>query len=218
MSIPCICICARAYTQMQTQTYKYIYWFSLREFFTRALAGGLSLVSEGLQVSSRLQDSSQYFSRLQQDCSLDYSFSDFQFLPSLLQVHCNCSKGTLYSWYYLYLHVPKLFFFSSLTRSQYLSIFFLLFLFCDLLGWLNQVDSKFSFFFVNQLFVWSSGWYLQMNRRKFYVSHSPGLWIFYAVGLCIYHMVISSVSHILSSQAESWNPFIQVFFIHLLHD
>ena len=41
------------------------------EFFTSALADGLSLEFEWQQVSSSLQDSSQYSGRPQQCCSLD---------------------------------------------------------------------------------------------------------------------------------------------------
>ena len=50
--------------------------------FTSALADGLSLVFEWQQVSSSLQDSSQYSGRSQQCCSLDglHSSSNLQVL------------------------------------------------------------------------------------------------------------------------------------------
>ena len=53
---------------------------TLLEFFTSALAGGLSLEFEWQQVTSSLQDSSQYSGRCQQCCSLDclHSYSDFK--------------------------------------------------------------------------------------------------------------------------------------------
>ena len=55
------------------------------EFFTSALADGLSLESEWLQVSSSLQDSSQYSGRFQQCCHLDGlpSAANFQILQTL---------------------------------------------------------------------------------------------------------------------------------------
>ena len=52
------------------------------EFFTSVLADGLSLETEWQQVSSSLQDSSQYSCRSQQYCCLDclHLFSHFQVL------------------------------------------------------------------------------------------------------------------------------------------
>ena len=54
--------------------------FTLLEFFSSALAISLSLEFEGKQVSTSLQDSSQYCGRSQHCCSFEgpYSFSDFQ--------------------------------------------------------------------------------------------------------------------------------------------
>ena len=49
------------------------------EFFTSALADGLSLKSEWYQVSSSLQDSSQYSGNLQQCCRLDSLYSAANF-------------------------------------------------------------------------------------------------------------------------------------------
>ena len=48
-----------------------LHFFTPWKFFTSALADGLSLESEWQQVSSSLQDSSQYSGRSQQYCSLD---------------------------------------------------------------------------------------------------------------------------------------------------
>ena len=55
------------------------------EIFTSANTDGLSLEFEWQQVSSSLQDSSQYFFRSQQYCSFDgfHSSSNFQVLQSL---------------------------------------------------------------------------------------------------------------------------------------
>ena len=59
--------------------------FTPLEFFTSALADGLSLEFERQQVTSNLQDSSQYSGRYQQCCSSDglHSSSNFQVLQSL---------------------------------------------------------------------------------------------------------------------------------------
>ena len=56
------------------------------EYFTSALADGLSLEIEWQQVSSSLQDSSQYSGRLRKCCCLDglHSAANFQILQALL--------------------------------------------------------------------------------------------------------------------------------------
>ena len=58
------------------------------EFFTSVLADGFSLESEWQQVSSSLQDSSQYSGRLQLFSSLDglHSSANFQVFPFLLVI------------------------------------------------------------------------------------------------------------------------------------
>ena len=58
-------------------------------FFTSTLADGLSLEFEWQQVSSSIQDSSQYSGRSQQCYSLDgpHSSSNFHVLQSLYQMH-----------------------------------------------------------------------------------------------------------------------------------
>ena len=84
----------------------------------------LSLESEWQQVSSDLQDYSQYSVHSQQSCSLDGldSSTDFQLLQSLYQSFGDWSKCTNYNWYNHPLHVPQLF--SSWARSKYLSLFY----------------------------------------------------------------------------------------------
>ena len=104
----------------------------LFEFFTPALADGFSLEFEWQQVSSSLQDSSQYPSRSQQCCSLDalHSSSYFQVLKSLYESFDDCTKSTNYNWYKRHFHVPQFFQFSSKVQV----FIFLSFLFCSQLG------------------------------------------------------------------------------------
>ena len=66
------------------------YYITPCEFFTTTLADGLSLESEWQQISSGLQDSSQYYDRPQQCCSLNdiRSFLDFQILEPSYQAKC----------------------------------------------------------------------------------------------------------------------------------
>ena len=77
-------------------------------FSTQTLAGGLSLECKGPQISSRLQDFSEYTCRYQQ-CRGLYGFDssfDFQFLQSLFYAIEE------YSWhanYYSYHRHPQLF-------------------------------------------------------------------------------------------------------------
>ena len=75
--------------------YYYYYYYNLLllslllftplEFFTPALADGLSLEFERQQVSSSLQDTSQYCGRSQKCCHLEglYSAANFQVLQFL---------------------------------------------------------------------------------------------------------------------------------------
>ena len=66
------------------------------EFFTSAFADDFPLESEWQQVSSSLQDFSQYSDRYQQCCSLDHlhSSSYFQILQSLNKSFGDCTKRT----------------------------------------------------------------------------------------------------------------------------
>ena len=72
--------------------------FTPWEFFTSALANGLSLEPERQQVSSNLRVSSQYSGRSQQYCSLDrlQSTSYFQVLHSLHQSRGDCNLHLLF--------------------------------------------------------------------------------------------------------------------------
>ena len=104
-------------------------------FFTPVLAGGFLLESEWQQVSSCLQDFSQYSSRSQQCCCLDgLNFStDFQFLQSLLQAPGDRSEFTKYN-----LVSP------SLSSSKASFFFFFFFLFC---GKIKVFVNLFTFFY-----------------------------------------------------------------------
>ena len=82
-----------------------------------------SLKSKWQQVSSAVQDSSQYSSRFWQCCGLDglNSFSDLQVPQSLFCVFLDYSNGSNNNWYYCHLHDPQLF--NFLERFRYLSSF-----------------------------------------------------------------------------------------------
>ena len=96
----------------------------LFEFFSSALADGFPLEFEWQQISSSLQDSSQYSGRSQQCCSFDslHQSCYFQILQSLFQAFVDCTKSTNYCWNNRHFHVLQ-FFFNFLTRSRYLSLF-----------------------------------------------------------------------------------------------
>ena len=85
---------------------------ALCEFFIPALVDGLSLNFEWQQVSSVLQDSSQYPGRPQQCCHLDSlcSPSYFQLLQPFYLAFGDRSKCINYKWHHRHLHVPSLFF------------------------------------------------------------------------------------------------------------
>ena len=101
--------------------------FTHREFFTSAFADGLSLESEW-QVSSSIQDSSQYSGRSQQCCSLDglHSSSYLQVFQFLYQSFGDCNKSTNYNWHNRHFLVSQ-FFSIPKQSSRYLSFFLLSF-------------------------------------------------------------------------------------------
>ena len=118
------------FTQLMLSAY-FIYFIILLigEFFTPALADGFPPEFEWQQVSSSLLDSSLYFGRSQQCCSLDglHLWSYFKILHTLCQSFGGCIERTNYNWYHRHFHVPK--FFNSLARTRYLSLFQLSFSF-----------------------------------------------------------------------------------------
>ena len=108
----------------------YNYRLPLESFFTWVLADGFSLEFEWPQVSSSLKDTSHYFDRSQQCCSL-YSLHlsrYFRVFQSLYQSFGNCTKSTNYNWYNLHFHVPQFFQFHSKDKvllfalSQFYSV------------------------------------------------------------------------------------------------
>ena len=97
------------------------YYYYTCEFFTPALAGGLSLESEWQQVSSCLQE---FFNILsQQFCCLDRldSASGFRLFQCLFQAFADCSKCINYNSYHRHLHIPI---FSSSPAKQCLVLYF----------------------------------------------------------------------------------------------
>ena len=100
-----------------------LFFFCFEIFFTQAQAGGFSLGFEWQQVSSSLQDSSQYSGQSQQCCSSDslQPSSYFQILQSLYQSFGDYTKSTNYNWYFRHFHLPQ--FFDSLSTSRYSSLF-----------------------------------------------------------------------------------------------
>ena len=107
---------------LSLKTYKYIIIILfLWEFFTPTLADDLPQEFEWQQVSSNLQDSSQYSGWFQTCCSLDglHSCSYFQFLQSLDEFFGDCTECTNYKWYYCYFHVPSVF-----TCFQFYSVIY----------------------------------------------------------------------------------------------
>ena len=91
--------------------YYYYYCFTLCEFFTPMLAGGLSHEFEWQNVSSGLQDSSQYSNHSQQCSSLNCldSSSDFKLFQSPSQLFGIRSKCTYFSWYHCHSNVSHIF-------------------------------------------------------------------------------------------------------------
>ena len=97
----CVCVCAytneSACAKIILEIYCFSGWYILcpfiiiiiiitpLEFFTSVLADGFSLEFEWQQVSSSLQDSSQYSGRPQHCCRLDslYLSANFQVLQAL---------------------------------------------------------------------------------------------------------------------------------------
>ena len=136
--------------------------------------------SKWLQVSSSPQDSSQYFGRSQQYCSLVVfgSSNDFQFL----QFPEGCSKWTNYKWYWTWLSCCTLFFFSS--KVQVLVDLFVFFYFQFVVrinSKIHKISNSLSFFFsfIQGLIFWVGFTFQNPNRffwiKEFYASDSLGL-------------------------------------------
>ena len=164
--------------------YYYYYYYYYCEFFTPVLVDSLSLESEWQQISSGLQDSSQYSSRSHQCCSEEYldSSSDFQFssLFSCPSKTITSSPTTIGITVTLYSTVS----FYSLTRSKYLSFRFILFSFCGPPEQQNPRADKFFFLFINTRSDILAGirWSISISKCLSYSRADSGL--------CIYHLVV----------------------------
>ena len=123
--------------------------FTPWEFFISVLADGLSLEFEWEQVSSNLQESSQYSSRSQQCCCLDYrcSSSYFQVPQSLCQSFGECPKSTNYNRYNRHFPVPQFISIPYQGLETYPSFRFLSILLCGQLGQRSSQSCKFSLFY-----------------------------------------------------------------------
>ena len=168
--------------------YYYYYYFTPWEFFSSANANGLSLKFEWKQVSSNLQDPSQYSGWSQQCCCLDglLTSSYFQVFQSMNQFFGDYTKNITYNRYNRHFHVPH-FFFNSLARSRYLS-FFSLFTQWSAETALSTIQQVLFSFFFFCWFCWSSGRDLVIvciskSPRRLCVSFSKT-----DSGLCVYHL------------------------------
>ena len=109
----------------------------LCEFFTAALVDGFSLEFEWQQVSSGIQDSSQYSGRSLWYCILDGlpSCSYFQVLHSLFPVQslADCTECTNHKCYHRHFHDPLFFQFFRKVKVS-ISLFAFFFSFTQWLG------------------------------------------------------------------------------------
>ena len=132
--------------------------FILWEFFSSALADGLSQKFEWHQLSSSLRDYSQYFGGSQQCRSLDSLPLScyFQVRQSLYQSFDDCKKSTNYNWYNRHFHVPQ---FQCPSKVHVFIPLFTFFQFYFVIRRDSKVHNPASFlFFVDYLKDWSSGW------------------------------------------------------------
>ena len=116
-------------TKCVYKSYIWLLLFVLFEFFTRAVATGFSLESEWQQVSSSLQDSSQYSGWPQQCCYwMVSSYFYIQVLQSFYQSFGDFTECTNYNWYNRHFHVPQFVFFQFPSKVQ---VLIFLFAFCQ---------------------------------------------------------------------------------------
>ena len=103
---------------------------------------------EWQQVSSSLQDSSQYSSRSQQFNTLDglHSSSNFQILKSCYQIFCNCTKITNNNWRNRSFHVSLYFRFSS--KVLVLTLLFAFFQFYSVVNRDSKVHNSAGYLFL----------------------------------------------------------------------
>ena len=171
----------------------YYYLLSF-EFFTSALVNGFSLEFEWQQVSSSLQDSSQYFGRSQQCYSLDslHSSSYFQVLQPLYQSFGDCTKCTNYNWYHHHFHVPQFFLFPS--KVKVLIFLFTSFQFYSMVSQDSKIYNFASSLF---FFCWLlPGLIIWLRSGDLFLSHNPREFMcfilqdrFWVVHIPLVHMV-----------------------------
>ena len=108
----------------------YHYYYSLRVLHISVCRWS----SNGVWVTTSVQDSSQYSGLSQQYCSLNCLHSSFYFqVPqSLYQSFGDCTKCINYNSYNRYFHVPQFFQFSS--KVQVLILLFAFFQFCSVVS------------------------------------------------------------------------------------
>ena len=157
----------------------------LFEFFIPALANGFSMGFEWQQVSSSLQNSSQYSSRSQNCCSLDglHPSCYFQLRQFFYQSFSDCTKSTNYNWYNCHFHVPQVFqfifhFLSVVLRGQ--------------LGQQSPQFGKFFFcWFLKGLVIWPrlGDLFVSPNPRALGTSHLPAQIRGCAYTICSYGQI-----------------------------
>ena len=107
-------------------------------------------------VSSSVQDSSQYFGRSQQCCSLDdlHLSCYFQVLHSQYKSFCDCTKSSHDNKYHHHFHIPQFFQFSS--KVVVLIHHFDFFQYYFVIRWDSKVHNSASSLFLVDYY--SSGW------------------------------------------------------------
>ena len=150
----------RLYLKILEKLVRFIFqellFYSLRVFIP-AFADGFLQEFEWQQVSSSLQNSSQYSGRSQQCCPLDslHPSHYFQVSQSLYQSFGDCTKSTNYNWYNRHFHAPQ--FFQFPCKVDVLIPLFVFILFYSVaLSDTKVHNSASSLFFVDNYIVWSS--------------------------------------------------------------
>ena len=155
--------------------------FTPWEFFTSALANGLSLEFKWQQISSSLQDSSQYSGHSQQYYSLDglHSSANFQvpssFNSTLVTVpNAPITIDVIVTFmFHSFFQLP-----SKVEGGTYPSFHFLFVLFCGQPGQQRQQFWKFFYYYYYYYFHSSQVFHIRfklLNRTTANPLRSPGL-------------------------------------------
>ena len=171
----------------------FVYLFSTLEFFTLVFADGFSLEFELQQISSSLQDSSQYSGRPQQCCRLDslHPSANFQVLQALNNhlvtvPNAPITIGTIVTFMF---HS----FFISLARLRYLFFFSLSFRF--ILWSAGTAMSTILQILIFLLIIMRSGLLAWIKRSVCMLKSHRSLCESFSrtgFGLCIYHLLVWS--------------------------